>query len=65
MTKNIKQHEINIRRTPLPIETEFFIDDPATNICKESKRNSNRLPIIDKEKFNRYYFNYPAEWKTK
>ena len=60
----MKSREITIQRTPLPIETAFFIDDIATNICKDSSGNYIRRPIIDKDKFNRYYFNYPAEWKT-
>ena len=35
----MKPREITIQRTPLPVETAFFIDDIATNICKDSKVN--------------------------
>lgn len=64
MTTNIKQREIQYQRTPLPIETAFTMDDIAYNITKDENGNFIQQPIIDKDKFNRYYFNYPAEWKT-
>ena len=45
--------------TPIPIETVYFLSDAA----KFKTENGYQL-MRDKNKFNRYYFNYPPEWKT-
>ncbi len=43
-----RENIVNDGNTPLPIETAFFLEDAQK----------------DKAKFNRYWFNYPAEWST-
>lgn len=40
------------------------MDDVACNVCKDKDGNFIRQPIMDTNYFNRYYFNYPPEWKT-
>ncbi len=48
----MKQRQLNIQRTPLPIETVFFQED------------ADKVPIQDLLHWNRYYFYYPPEWIT-
>lgn len=59
-----RPREVQYQRTPLPIETAFTMDDIAYNISKDANGKFVRQPIIDSNKFNRYYFDYPPEWKT-
>ena len=54
--------------TPIPIETAYFLDD-AAKYPVEEKDDTGKVKRIyklirDPNKFNRYYFNYPPEWKT-
>lgn len=48
----------------LPIETAYTINDIAYNISIDENGNFIQQPIINQDKFNRYYFDYPAEWKA-
>lgn len=51
---------INVyQQTPLPIETAYFLND-AVKVNTEGGKKLMRDP----NKFNRFYFNYPPEWKT-
>ncbi len=45
--------------TPIPIETAYFLNDAA-----KFKTEKGYQLMRDSNKFNRYYFNYPPEWKT-
>ena len=45
--------------TPIPIETAYFLKNAAS-----FKTEKGTQLIRDRNKFNRYYFNYPPEWKT-
>ena len=47
------------QQTPIPIETAYFLNDAA-----KFKTDKGYQLMRDKNKFNRYYFNYPPEWKT-
>lgn len=47
------------QQTPLPIETAYFLND-AVKVNAEGGKKLMRDPY----KFNRFYFNYPPEWKT-
>ena len=55
--------------TPLPIETAYFLSDAAKFTYNETDEKTGKIVvkeklIRDKTKFNRFYFNYPPEWKT-
>ena len=55
--------------TPIPIETAYFLNDAAKFRYEETDEKTKKVVtkeklIRDKNKFNRYYFNYPPEWKT-
>ena len=55
--------------TPIPIETAYFLSDAAKFSYNETDETTGKIVvkeklIRDKTKFNRYYFNYPPEWKT-
>ena len=47
------------QQTPLPIETAYFLND-AVKVNVEGGKKLMRDP----NKFNRFYFDYPPEWKT-
>ncbi len=59
--------QISVQRTPLPIETAFTQQDIAYNITyaedEDGVQQQIRVPIQDNH-INRYYFDYPPEWKT-
>ena len=59
----MKQRQLNIQRTPLPIESVFFQDDVATNTVKVNGV-TRKEKIYDSVHWNRYYFDYPPEWIT-
>ena len=47
------------QQTPIPIETVYFLNDAV------KFKNTNGYELMrDELKFNRYYFDYPPEWKT-
>ena len=54
--------------TPIPIETAYFLNDAAkmqyTDKDDKGKDVIKFKLIRDRNNFNRYYFNYPPEWKT-
>ena len=56
----MNNRQLNIQRTPLPIESVFTQEDVACNIDE----HGNRKPIHDNIHWNRYYFDYPPEWQT-
>ena len=58
MTTNIQRE-----RTALPIETVYFQEDVANKVCTVNGVQQLQ-PIYDPAHWNRYYFNYPPEWKT-
>ena len=47
------------QQTPLPIETAYFLNDAV-----KLKTDEGYKLMRDPNKFNRFYFNYPPEWKT-
>ena len=47
------------QQTPIPIETAYFLDNAA-----KFKTEKGYELVRDKNKFNKFYFNYPPEWKT-
>ena len=55
------------QQTPIPTEIAYFLNDAAkfkyTEVENDKVVVKEKL-IRDKNKFNRYYFNYPPEWKT-
>lgn len=59
MTTNIQKE----KRTILPIETVYFLEDVANKVCTVNGVQTLQ-PIYDPAHWNRYYFNYPPEWKT-
>ena len=55
--------------TPIPIETAYFLSDAAKFRYEETDEKTKKVVvkeklIRDRNKFNRYYFNYLPEWKT-
>ena len=54
--------------TPIPTETAYFLKDAAKfNYTEKDEKGRDVVKfklIRDKNKLNRYYFNYPPEWKT-
>ena len=60
----MKQRQLNIQRTPLPIESVFFQDDGATNTVTDRAGRATKKKIEDPVHWNRYYFDYPPEWIT-
>ena len=55
--------------TPIPTETAYFLSDAAKYRYEETDEVTKKVVvkeklIRDRNKFNRYYFNYPPEWKT-
>ena len=54
--------------TPIPFETAYFLSDAAKMkyTDKDDKgHNVTKYKLMrDRNNFNRYYFNYPPEWKT-
>ena len=53
MSSQMLHRQINVQRTPLPIETAFTRDDALGDML-----------VGDESHWNRYYFDYPPEWKT-
>ena len=55
--------------TPIPSEVAYFLSDAAKFRYDEVNEKTGKVVvkeklIRDKTKLNRYYFNYPPEWKT-
>ena len=55
--------------TPIPSEVAYFLSDAAKFRYEETDEKTKKVVVKeklvrDKDKFNRYYFNYPPEWKT-
>ena len=57
MMQNVRTE--TFQQTPIPLETAYFLNDAA-----KFKTEKGYQLMRDKNKFNRYYFNYPPEWKT-
>ena len=60
----MKPRQLNIQRTPLPIESVFFQEDVATNTVIDNTGKQDKKRIQDPVHWNRYYFDYPPEWVT-
>lgn len=60
----MRQRQLNIQRTPLPIESVFFQDDVSTNTVTDNVGRVRKERIQDPVHWNRYYFDYPPEWIT-